>query len=435
MSVTAQPAPASSRPGLRVSRSAYRSDIGRDRRANEDGLLCMNRTPLFAVADGKGGPEAARTALATLHERSAELSGRLRRAAEDMGASERIAVERTLERMLATSNEAVFAAGRAVEGRQLACTLVACTVAGYHAHVAHVGDTRAYLYRGGNLKRLTSDHTVAALQLRQGLITRTEYEMSPFRKTLAQAFGVTPVLDVDVAEVRVVPGDRLLLCTNGVTRALSDDLIAALLGEPDPEGAADAMLQRIREAGAPDNASLIIVDLDGPAGSSHASPEELERRVRASWLFQGLTDPQWLALGSCLETVELAVGESLVRSGHAFPGLSVIGAGRIAERPAGATGDATLAGHPLHGPGATLGALALSLPDGAVRLARADFVAVEPTTCYTLTRDRFRDFIAHNPNLGGSLALRQLEQLGAGLADLTGTIGLIADAIQGRRKG
>jgi len=418
------------RPGLRVSGSVFRSDIGRDRQANDDGLLCMNRTPLFAVADGKGGPEAARTALATLHERATELSLRLRRAAEDNGASQRIAVERTLGNIFAVANEAVFAASRAVEDRQLACTLVAATVAGYHAHIAHVGDARAYLHRGGTLRCLTSDHTLAALQLRQGLINRTEFEMSPFRKTLAQAFGVTPVLDTDLAEVRVQPGDRLFLCTNGVTRAMPDDVIAAILGEPDANGAADALMQRLREAGAPDNASFIIFDLDGPAGSQ-VGAEELEQRVRGAYLFEGLSDPQWMALSSCLEMIELAQDATLVTAGEAPPGLVVIGHGRLAERLPGAGPQQPHVRE--YQAGDALGALQLSLPEGTTRVASYDVVALEPTTCFTLDRARFREFITHNPNLGGVLALRQLEQLGSSLARVTSTIGAIADTIQGRQ--
>jgi serine/threonine protein phosphatase PrpC len=435
MSTSPLPAPPV-RPGLRVTGSVYRSNIGRDRSANDDGLLAMNRTPLFAVCDGKGGPEAARTLLATLHERAAELSGRLRRAAEDAGASQRIAVERTLRRMFDLGNEALFTAGRAAGDKQFAATAVAATLAGYHAHVAHVGDARAYLYRRGTLRCLTSDHTVAAVQLRQGIITRTEYEMSPFRKTLAQAFGVTQVLETDVAEVRIVPGDRFFLCTNGVTRALAEDVIAAILGERDSEDAAEAISRRLREAGAPDNASFIIFDIDGPAATT-LGPDEVEQRVRASFLLQGLTDSEWMQLSSCLETQDYAIGANIVRAGHPLPGLIVVGAGRVVERPFGTPADvpSPQPGWREYVPGDTFGALELSLPDGKSRLSRTDLIAVEPTVCMTLERARFREFLNHHPALGSALALRQLEHLGIGLAAVTATIGQIADVIQGKRKG
>ncbi len=428
----ARPASALAPSPLRLTRALTRSEIGRDRQTNDDGMLALNRVPLFAIADGKGGPEAARVTLTCLKERSPELTPLLAQAAAHPGASERVAVERALTRCFEAANEAVFAVNRQLEGdptrRAVAASLLAATFDGQALHVAHVGDCRAWLLRRGKLRCLTSDQTVAAVQLRSGTISRTEFEMSPFRKTLAQSIGVTPVLDIEHAELRAAPGDRFLLCTNGLTRVLADTTIEAILAEPDAEDAAEALAKRVLEAGAPDNASFIIVDVEGAAQA--LGPEDLERAIRRAPLFEGLTDAQWMALSPRVAMLEFAAGAHVLRAGTAATGLVTVAAGRLVEtRPN--EPNAVLREF---APGDSAAALALGVRSDAPYAPHHDLIAVEPSVCAILRRSDFRDLLAESPQLGTQLAERHLEQLGRELASMTETIGLLADTVQGRKR-
>jgi serine/threonine protein phosphatase PrpC len=417
---------------LRLTRALTRSEIGRDRESNDDGMLALNRVPLFAIADGKGGPEAARLTLTCLRDHAPALSPLLAQAAASPGASERVAIERALARFFEAANEVVFEANRQLESdprrRALAASLLAATFDGQALRVAHVGDCRAWLLRSGRLRCLTSDQTVAAVQLRSGTISRTEFEMSPFRKTLAQSIGVTPVLDIEHAEVRAAPGDRFLLSSNGLTRVLADAIIEAILGEPSVEDAAEALAKRILEAGAPDNASFIIVDVEGAAHG--LGPEDLERAIRRAPLFEGLTDAEWMALSPRVAMLEFATGAHVLRAGQAATGIVTVAGGRLAETRPNEPGAVIRE----LGPGEAVAALALGLRSDSPYVPQNDLVALEPSVCAVLRRSDYRDVLAANPQLGNRLAERHLELLGRELGLVTETVGLLADIVQGRKR-
>jgi PPM family protein phosphatase len=139
-------------------------------------------------------------------------------------------------------------------------TLTALQASEGRVHLAHVGDSRAYLLRDGSLTRLTKDHTVVERLVDQGRLTPREAEIHPQRSILTNALGVDRDIQVDEATHEVRAGDRLLLCSDGLTEVLDDDDMGELLSsDVDAATTADALVQATLERGAPDNVAVVVV--------------------------------------------------------------------------------------------------------------------------------------------------------------------------------
>jgi PPM family protein phosphatase len=222
------------------------TDVGRVREGNEDAYLVDDAMGLVAVADGMGGHRAGEVASATALEalRAAVGAGRpLREAIED-------------------ANEAVHTKSltdASLHG--MGTTLTAGTLAaGGTLIVGHVGDSRAYLLHDGELRRLTTDHSLVEELVRDGRLTADEAAVHPLRSRITRALGVDPSVEVDVYPVELTPGDRLLLCSDGLTGMVqADDIAAALRRELDPTRAATALVDAANAAGGEDNITVVIV--------------------------------------------------------------------------------------------------------------------------------------------------------------------------------
>jgi len=140
-------------------------------------------------------------------------------------------------------------------------TLVELSVSGI-AHLAHVGDSRAYLWHAGKIAQLTEDHTVVAEQLAAGRITPGDIAGHPQRSMLTRVLGLGPELDVDQIEIQLEAGDRLLVCSDGLTNMLDDDTIAAHLGSGAPEEVAWNLVEAANRAGGHDNITVVVVAVE-----------------------------------------------------------------------------------------------------------------------------------------------------------------------------
>lgn len=420
---------------VKIRSAVYRSDVGLARKTNEDGVLSLSKVPLYAVADGTGGPEAGRVALTVLKDLAAELAAKNADVASSPTSTSRLAVGRFLENAFAKANSAVHEAADKIRDRRIATTLVAATFVTDHAFVAHVGDSRAYLLRGNRLRCLTNDHTLAAMQLRRGDITADDFETSPFKHALAQALGMSPALDVDLLELRLAPGDQLLVTSNGLTRALSDELIQACLeADGDADFRADLLIKKTHEKGAPDNTTFVLVTFEGQqdraratgpgrdgAASANRDAVTLERVARRSFLFRDLSDADWHQILPYLEVLEVQTGQALETIGENPLGFAAVTAGRLRlEQVGGEVKELGPTGH--------FGALYLATEVTAQETA----VALEPTQVYALSRPRFLEISRLNPSLGSRLTLTLLEALGNRLGVLTTRIGQVMDAANGK---
>jgi protein phosphatase len=240
---------------------AQLSDCGRLRDHNEDYLgsvapenpaQARHRGWLFALADGVGGQDAgeiaARLAVETL------LAGfRESRSHEPPAA--------LLARLIQTANSRVYDSGAAQpNGKAMATTLVGCLVRFDRAVVAHVGDSRCYLIRGGHARVLTRDHTVANQNLRMGLLASWQAGEAPGRHVLSRSVGNDLVVGIDIAEHQIVPRDVLLLCSDGLHNAVPAGKIARIVSEAaDLPAAAQGLVAIANERDGSDNVSVQLV--------------------------------------------------------------------------------------------------------------------------------------------------------------------------------
>lgn len=245
-----------------------RTDVGRVREANEDSYLA--KEPMFAVADGMGGHIAGDVASATAVEV-------LQKEEQQISAD-----PDSLVRVLQDANAAIHdkaAADPSLHGMGTTCTLV--MVDGATARVAHVGDSRAYLVRDGELTQVTEDHTLVGRMVREGRLSPEEAEHHPQRSIITRALGVDSNVDIDVFSLDLNEGDRLLICSDGLSSMISGDEIAAVLQEEtDAQRAADRLVESANDAGGEDNITVVVIDVGveaagaSPPAPSHAAAAE-----------------------------------------------------------------------------------------------------------------------------------------------------------------
>ncbi len=239
------------------------TDTGRQRRANEDSLL--DRCPLFAVADGMGGAQAgevaSRIAVEVLGEAGTDFSDPRQALIES--------AKRANARIYELSHRDAAHAG-------MGTTMTALYVGEREVTVAHVGDSRAYRMRDGQLERLTEDHSLVDELIRQGRLTPEEAEEHPQRSIITRALGPEASVLVDAHTFPAEAGDVYMICSDGLTGMLSEQLLAEILNEHlSMRDAAVALVQAANEAGGRDNITAVLVRLEQAQSGSMQSLEPL----------------------------------------------------------------------------------------------------------------------------------------------------------------
>jgi PPM family protein phosphatase len=251
---------------LRVVEQAGRTDVGRQREANEDNLVLAS--PVFAVADGMGGARAG------------EVASRM--AAEAFEDRRR---DGTPEQQLATvakrANRRIHDLSRSDEAhRGMGTTLTAAMVDEGCVSIGHVGDSRAYRLRDGRLDQLTHDHSLVAELERSGQLTPEAAEHHPQRSIITRALGPEHDVEVDTHSHPARAGDVYLLCSDGLTGMISDDDLTALMtGAPSLDEAAEALIRAANQRGGKDNITVVLFRLDddgSPEGAAAAAAVEEE---------------------------------------------------------------------------------------------------------------------------------------------------------------
>ena len=246
-------------PDLRTFVTASRTDVGRVREANEDFMAAFERPSghrLLVVADGMGGHRGGATASGLCVETIGEVFHRSSEAPEAL-----------LREALHEANERVYR--KAAEEPELAgmgttAVLLLLTPDG-EAWVAHLGDSRAYLLRDGVMTALTEDHTVVAAMVQRGFLTEEAAESHPRRHELVRCVGFHHAQDPDVTRHEVAPGDRFLLCSDGLTGLLGSDEIAEILQREALDDAVVTLVEAANERGGVDNITVMVGAVPGGA--------------------------------------------------------------------------------------------------------------------------------------------------------------------------
>ncbi|HEX3987182.1 MAG TPA: Stp1/IreP family PP2C-type Ser/Thr phosphatase [Acidobacteriaceae bacterium] len=242
-------------PHASLPQAAAQTSTGRLRSHNEDAYGLNAEQGIFVVCDGMGGAAggeiASRLAVDTVIEFLVQHS-------TDLPPREAI------HQAIATANRTVLDSADSDPGLSgMGTTLVALLIEPGTALIAHAGDSRCYLFRGGQLLRQTNDHSLVDEQMRLGTITAEEAERSPFRSVITRAVGTQPSVSEEILELAVQPGDLFLLCTDGLTREVGEDEIARILAiaaaSANLDPAAFRLVESANEAGGRDNITCLLV--------------------------------------------------------------------------------------------------------------------------------------------------------------------------------
>ena len=228
------------------------TDVGRVRDHNEDAYLVAEDLGLIAVADGMGGHRGGEVASTTALEalRIAFLAG-------------------------AAIQDAVLAANEAVHDQSVAdpnlrgmgTTITAGALTEGSLLLGHVGDSRAYLFRDGQLQRVTTDHSLVEELIRAGELTETEAEHDPRRSMITRALGLDSGVEIDLEKIILADGDRVLLCSDGLTNMVNEhDLARHLVETSDPQAVARDLVDSANAAGGVDNITVVVIDVDAADG-------------------------------------------------------------------------------------------------------------------------------------------------------------------------
>jgi len=239
------------------------TDVGLVRKVNEDSLIARPEIGLWAVADGMGGHQAGDLASQTIIEHLGQLSehltpGELLRAARGavLDAHQRLREESTRR-----------------AGAMLGSTVVVLILTEGHFACLWAGDSRLYLLREGELSMVTRDHSLVADLVEAGDLTWEEAEKHPQANVITRAVGAVDHLDLDKRHGEVRPGDRFLICSDGLSRYADEAAIAAILAAEAIENISDQMIRLALEGGGADNVSVIAVEI--PGGRRAAAPSFL----------------------------------------------------------------------------------------------------------------------------------------------------------------
>lgn len=258
------------------------TDVGRKRRHNEDAYLLDEQRGLFVVADGMGGHAAGEVASRITVESIQEFIAATEEEHDSswpFGFNNRVSMEgNRLTTAVEKANEKVM---RAVQNRPelkgMGTTVVAALFDEDRATLVHVGDSRAYLFRGGELRRLTDDHSWVQEQVNAGILSEDEAKSHPLKNVVTRALGGAAHVSVDLIEVPTQPGDRFLLCSDGLTGMVTDEEIADSFAAPSLEKTVRTLVDTANDRGGVDNITAILVEVQGEKGEDSKSKKSVKR--------------------------------------------------------------------------------------------------------------------------------------------------------------
>ncbi len=239
---------------LRAAQTTWKTDTGRQRRGNEDSAYA--RAPLFVIADGMGGAQAG------------EVASKLAVEAFHDELSEPGSPEERLAGRTQAANRQIYEVSRSEDELSgMGTTLTAVYLDDSDLAVAHVGDSRAYLFRDGALGRLTQDHTLVGELVKRGKLTEEQAAEHPQRSIITRALGIDPEVEVDTWTYSARAADVVLLCSDGLTSMITEEQVASILSdEGDLDRAAERLIDAANEAGGRDNITVILFRLEEVGG-------------------------------------------------------------------------------------------------------------------------------------------------------------------------
>ncbi|MFB3904921.1 MAG: PP2C family serine/threonine-protein phosphatase [Acidobacteriota bacterium] len=231
------------------------SKVGLVRKNNEDSLLLLPEIGLFGVCDGLGGHAAGEVA-------SSLAAGAFAQAIRESGEADvwQILFQAILKANLSIMEEQSRTPALTGMGTTLSAIWLGVKVSN-EAAIAHIGDSRVYRYRDSALEQLTEDHSPVFELYKKGMISKEEMQRHPHKNLIDRCLGISSVVEPQIFSLPLRRGDRFLISTDGLTDSLSDDQIAKILAERSLESALGGLFDQAYRAGAPDNISVVLVEI------------------------------------------------------------------------------------------------------------------------------------------------------------------------------
>lgn len=235
------------------------TNVGKVRDTNEDAYVVDLDHGLFVVSDGMGGARAGELASRIV---TTVLPGMILARLHRLRNPRTRAIRYWLRQdILRLSQQLHAEAAQKTALRGTGATVVLALLREDRAHIAHMGDSRAYLFREQHLRQWTDDHSIVAMLVRSGEITAADAKTHPARAQITRVVGMEAPVYPEVGTFPLKPGDRLLLCSDGLTGMVSDEDIAAILRTtPTPQHACDLLVHAANEAGGKDNITVVVVE-------------------------------------------------------------------------------------------------------------------------------------------------------------------------------
>ncbi|MBX3273576.1 MAG: Stp1/IreP family PP2C-type Ser/Thr phosphatase [Sandaracinaceae bacterium] len=366
------------------------TDVGRVRDHNEDSFLVDKKLNLFIVADGMGGHAAgevaSQVASHTVREVLKGSADMLHQFEAGHGGIGRQDVLRLLESAVQQACSAVYQQGQNDESKRgMGTTIDALLLIGSRGFIAHVGDSRVYLYRQGAVHQLTEDHSLINELLKRGRLSREQIEKLQYKNAVTRAVGVYESVEVDTLDFDVLKGDRFLLCSDGLSGYLEEVELARLFAETPEDALAQRLIDLANERGGKDNITAVVIKVpDAESGVDRLAREvNLKMEVLHKMpLFRHLTYQELVRVLNITEVRAAGVDQVVVEEGDEGDELFIVLTGQVRVH----SGEAVLT----HlGPGQHLGEMALV--DKAPR--SASVTADEPSKLLVIRRRDFFDII------------------------------------------
>jgi serine/threonine protein phosphatase PrpC len=417
--------------GMELSFAAA-TDVGRQRNHNEDNFLIDKKLRLFLVADGMGGHAAGEVASSiAVHEirdavnNSRELIDRYR---VDLPTVQPYEILQVLEHAVQAACGAVFARAQAEpDKRGMGTTASVLLIAGAGDHlrgfIAHVGDSRIYLARQQQCHVLTEDHSLMNELVRRGKLNREQIETSPYKQyknAVTRAVGVNQSVEVDTFDFDVLPGDRFLLCSDGMYAYINDAELPKQLAEGDIKEGPKLLIDIANKGGGHDNITAVIVRIGTPSAEATERSAELTLKLdvlKTMQMFRYLSYKELVRVSGIAEMVDVESGKTIFSAGEPGDTMYIVASGSVRLTKA----DAKVAEL---GKGQHFGEMALI--DRTSRSLTA--VATSDAQLIAITRKEFMDLIKREPASAVKLLWAFVQVLGARLRKTTSDLG---DALQG----
>ncbi|MBA3456001.1 MAG: cyclic nucleotide-binding domain-containing protein [Deltaproteobacteria bacterium] len=417
---------------------AAATDIGRTRTHNEDNFLIDKKLRLFLVADGMGGHAAGEVASSiAVHEiRDAIFNNRdlIDRYRVDHPGVQTYEILQVLEHAVQAACGAVHARAQIEqEKRGMGTTATVLLIAGSGDHlrgfIAHVGDSRVYLARQNQCHVLTEDHSLMNELVRRGKLNREQIESSPYKQyknAVTRAVGVYSSVEVDTFDFDILPGDRFMLCSDGMYAYIDEEALPRQLADGEIKEVPKRLVDSANAGGGHDNITAVVIRV-GATSSTELAPHNNEvslklEVLKAMQMFRYLSYKELVRISNIAELLELKADQEIFSAGQPGDSMYIVLSGSVRL----AKGEKTVAEL---AKGAHFGEMALV--DRSVRSLTATAMAGE-TRLLVITRKDFYDIIKREPASAVKMLWSFVQVLGQRLRKTTNDL---SDALHGDRHG